>query len=106
MAKFTRKKKEEATSAQLVVMHALCKALHHSGKLAKENVGLMAKDEAEAVKQLLPKVNNFIAVFDKIFAKDPEAKKFVKGQFSAIDEFSMQILEAVDQVLSKPTTTL
>jgi hypothetical protein len=103
MAKFTKKKKVEAANLQIVYIHALCKAIHHSIKLPKENIGLIGTaEEKEAINQLSAKVNYFIKTYDKIFEQDLMAKKYVMGNFNSIDEFSMQILEQVELILSKP----
>ena len=99
--KLTRKKKQIAISENLVNAHALAKALAYSLQIVKENVGLLDDDTLkEAIKQLVPKLNYFDKQFVRIFEQDERAKVYLEGTFNHLDEYSMKIIEATEQILS------
>ena len=99
--KLTRKKKQIAISENLVNAHALAKALAYSLQIVKENVGLLEDDTLkEAIKQLVPKLNYFDKQFVRIFEQDERAKVYLEGTFNHLDEYSMKIIEATEQILS------
>lgn len=99
--KLTRKKKQIAISENLVNAHALAKALAYSLQIVKENVGLLEDDTLkEAIKQLVPKLNYFDKQFLRIFEQDERAKVYLEGTFNHLDEYSMKIIEATEQILS------
>ena len=99
--KLTRKKKQIAISENLVNAHALAKALAYSLQIVKENVGLLEDDTLkEAIKQLVPKLNYFDNQFVRIFEQDERAKVYLEGNFNHLDEYSMRIIEATEQILS------
>lgn len=72
--KFTRKKKQEFMSNNIVNAHALAKALGYSLKFVKEN-NSMIEDEGlkDSVKQLTAKLNYFQLQIEKMFATDSRA---------------------------------
>ena len=99
--KLTRKKKQIAISENLVNAHALAKALAYSLQIVKENVGLLDDEKlTDSVKQLVPKLKYFNTRMDYIFAQDDRAYEYIKGNFSHLDEYSMKIIEATEQILS------
>lgn len=97
--KLTRKKKQHAISENLVNAHALAKATLYSLQIVKENVGLLEPEMREAIKQLVPKLNYFDKQFVRIFEQDERAKVYLEGSFNALDEYSMRIIEATEQIL-------
>ena len=102
--KLTRKKKQIAISENLVNAHALAKALAYSLQIVKENVGLLDDEKlTDSIKQLVPKLKYFNLRMDNIFAQDDRAYEYIKGDFSHLDEYSMKIIEATEQILSDKT---
>lgn len=101
MSKFTSKKKAYAIAGALRNIHILTRAIRMEAQIVKENLDTIEHPEdVRAFKEMLNKCNFFTSRMDNLYRTDDKSIRFLtetKGE-SAIDELSLRVLDAVNDI--------
>lgn len=98
----TPQEKVEASSLQIVITHCLAKAILFSTQIPLEHHKLLEPEMVDALKQLKNKASFLNKKVHASYVNDVKASAYTEGVFDLTDEMAVQVIEAVEKIISKP----